>query len=312
MVYESLYRNTHKICCTMDTAGYTYNSTLKDTLKSVLPPSLKRVIEKGLNLYRDITATTRVLPDFIIIGGQRCGTTSVYMNLINHPCVAPAFRKEVHFFDNNFSKGVTWYRAHFPSSVYKYVKVRKVTFVTGEATPYYIFHPCAPQRIFNTVPRAKLIVILRNPVDRAYSHYHHEVRIGVENLSFEDAIKKEEERLRGEAEKMLENENYYSFNHQHYSYLARGIYVDQLKTWMSIFPRKQILILRNFFDDPPAGLKKVYEFLGLPDFESKYKKYSCAQYPKMSTDMRKHLTDYFEPHNQRLYEYLGTDLGWNR
>lgn len=260
-----------------------------------------------------------LIPDFIIIGAQRCGTTSLYNYLTKHPHVVSSYKKEVHFFDVNFKNGIGWYRAHFfPSFSYKYYvkQISKQDIVTGEASPYYIFHPHAPKRILETVPRAKLIALLRNPVDRAYSHYRHEVKLGVETLSFKDAIEKEEERLRGEMEKMLEDENYYSFNHQHYSYLSRGIYVDQLKTWMNLFPKEQILILKSedFFNDPPAIFKQVLEFLNLPSWELKeYRKYNVGWLAeKMDATIRKRLIDYFEPHNQRLHEYLGVNFGWEK
>ena len=285
-----------------------------DVVKSFAPPFMKRAIKKG---SRELSGQIGVMPDYIIIGAQKCGTTSLYRYLIKHPCVVPASKKEVHFFDNHFGEGISWYRAHFPSFLYRYYakQMRRQDIITGEASPYYICHPLAPKRISEIIPRVKLIALLRNPVDRAYSHYHHEVKNGNETLSFEEAIKREEERLRGERDRMLRDEDYYSFNHQHYSYLSRGIYVDQLKVWMSIFPKEQVLILesKDFFADPPTILKRVFEFLNLPSWELKeYRKYNIANYSKIDTTMRKCLIDYFEPHNQRLYEYLGVNLGWDR
>src|SRR5439155_957892 len=124
--------------------------------------------------------------------------------------------------------------------------------LTGEASPYYLFHPRVPKRVRELLPSVKLIVLLRNPCDRAYSHYHHEVRLGVEALPFEAAIEREGERLRGEPEKLLASDTYYSFNHQHYSYLARGVYIDQLLAWRGdLFPKEQLLILRS--EDPYAN-----------------------------------------------------------
>ncbi len=272
---------------------------------------MKKVIEEEVFLHRLLTSHIRVLPDFIIIGAQRCGTTSLYNYLSQHPCVVPALVKEVHFFDINFHKGIHWYRSHFPTFLEKY----KQNIITGEASPYYIFHPHAARRIFKIIPQVKLIVLLRNPVDRAYSHYHHEVRIGAETLSFEEAIEKESERLKGEIKKMLENENYYSFNHQHYSYLSRGIYIDQIKVWMSLFPKEQILIIKSedFYANPSAVFRRVLEFLNLPIWEPKeYKKFNYANYPKMNPATRKRLIKFFEPYNQKLYEYLGVNFGWDR
>ena len=144
---------------------------------------------------------------------------------------------------------------------------------------------------------------MRNPVDRAYSHYHHTLRLGFETLSFEDAIKSEAERLDGEREKILEDEPYRSRSHQSFSYVSRGIYVDQLEAWMRAFARDQILILKSedFYAEPAAVLRRVQQFLGLPAWQSNvYKKYNGAAYPDMDASMRKRLVDFFKPHNKRL------------
>jgi hypothetical protein len=254
------------------------------------------------------------MPDFVIIGAQKCGTTYLYERLIQHSGVVSAFTKEVHFFDVNFRKGVGWYRAHFPAYPEDIKQDPKLVFITGEASPYYVFHPHVPKRLHAIAPQAKLILLLRNPVNRAYSHYHHEVRWGFETLTFEDAIEREHERLLGETEKMLGDENYYSFNHEHYSYLARGIYVDQLKNWMKVFPQEQLLILKSedFYNDTPSIMKRVTDFLKLPSYDpEEYGRPTSSPYPKMDASMRKYLIDYFGPHNQRLYDYLGVNFGWD-
>jgi len=266
--------------------------------------------------YRVATWRIRSLPDFIIIGAQRCGTTSLYEYLIEHPCVAPAFTKEVHFFDINFGRGVAWYRAHFPSLPYKYFakQIRAHNILTGEATPYYIFHPHAPKRVSKILPRVKLIALLRNPVDRAYSHYHLEVRNGAETLSFEDALEREAKMVSRERERITQDENYQSLAHQRHSYLSRGIYVDQLEVWESLFPREQILVLRSedFDADPATTLRSVLKFLNLPSWEpQEYGKYHQARYPKMDPATRRRLVSYFEPHNQSLYEFLGVNFEWD-
>src|SRR5438105_3652241 len=197
-------------------------------------------------VYRRGTQKMRVLPDFLIIGGQRCGTSSLYYYLTEHPGIVSAFTKEPHFFDEHFTKGTGWYRTQFPTVLHKdYVKnVLRQDFMTGEGTPYYILHPHVPRRASEIVPRAKLIALLRNPVDRAYSQYWIEKTANFETLSFEDAINCEQARLAGELEKMLEDESYYSYSYRHFSYLTRGIYVDQLENWMRYYPREQLLILR--------------------------------------------------------------------
>lgn len=275
------------------------------------------VKDQYLRLHRMLKGRVGLMPDFIIIGAQRCGTTSLYNYLSEHPCVAPVFHKAVYFFDFNFQKGVAWYRSHFPSFLWKnyFRYVRNQNLITGEGSGYYIFHPLALGRILRLIPHAKLIVLLRNPVDRAYSHYNLEVRIGNESLSFEGALEAEDERLRGEREKMLANGNYYSFNHRHYSYLSRGIYVDQLKLCMSLFPKEQILLIKceDLFSHPRRILKEVHEYLKLPKWQlEKYRKHNAGTYKDMDTTTRKRLIDYFEPHNQRLYAYIGVNYGWDR
>jgi hypothetical protein len=259
-----------------------------------------------------------LLPDFVIIGGQKCGTSSLYNYLGGYPEIAPAFRKELHFFDRNGGKGnILRYRAYFPTSLYKrrFEWTRSSDLITGEATPYYLFYPLAPERVRDVIPRAKLIALLRDPVDRAYSHYHHVVRLGMEKLSFEEAIEREAERLDGERERLLRGGNYDSFSHRKHSYLSRSIYVDQIRNWRDHFPEEQLLILRSedLFADPASVLSQTLDFLGLPPLErEEYSKDNKGSYLKMDPATKSYLIEYFRPHNERLYEYLGRDFGWDR
>src|SRR5579863_10505639 len=178
--------------------------------------------------YRGITSPMRLLPDFLIIGAQRGGTTSLFHYLEAHPCIKPAVNKDLHFFDRKYNKGLAWYRGHFPTRIEQYYaqKIRRRAFVTGEASPSYLFHPHTPRRVVQAIPHVKLIILLRNPVSRAYSQYHHAVELGHESLAFEEAIQGEEERTAREQEKMLRDEHYYSEEFKHRSYLSKGIYVD--------------------------------------------------------------------------------------
>ncbi len=269
-----------------------------------------------LPVYKFLTDPLRVLPDFLIIGVQKGGTTSLYNYLIQHPCVYPAYTKEVHFFDRFFTQGVTEYRRYFPTRFKKYSKIFKhQKFVTGEATPYYIFHPLVAERVAQTLPNVKLIILLRNPIDRAYSHYQHEVKLGFEPLlSFEDAIAQEEERLATEFDKMIQNPSYNSFNYQHYSYLSRGIYVNQIQRWEKFFKPKQFLILSidDLLINPTEVYKKTLNFLNLPEwFPNTFKKYNRNEYSTLNPETRQHLIDYFKPYNQQLYEHLGIQYDWD-
>lgn len=282
---------------------------------------MKRVkFGDNVSYYRILTSSFRLLPNFIIIGAQRCGTTGFYAKLTSHPNVASATKKEIHFFDLNYHKGLNWYRAHFPFFLGKrrgkmIGRYMGRYMITGEASPYYIFHPQAPLRIAEILPDVRIIILLRNPVERAYSHYQKSVRKGVETLSFEIAIEKEAERLCGEEKKVLEDDTFRNFNHQKFSYLSRGIYIDQISVWMPLFPKEHILILKSedYYTNPKSVLKRTFNFLNLPPAKlGEQRKANYPNYPKMSTSTRRLLLEYFEEHNSRLYQYLGCDFGWDR
>ena len=185
-------------------------------------------------------AQKRQPPDFVIIGAQKGGTTSLYRYLTEHPDVGGATKKEVHFFDRSYHKGMDWYLAHFPE--------RGESTVVGESSPSYLFHPDVPERVRRTLPHAKLIVLLRNPVDRAYSQYQMRLRRVGED-SFEEAVDEELARLPSNGELPGPEKG-------HHAFLPRGVYADQLQRWLAVFPREQFLVLHSeaFFTRPDAGL----------------------------------------------------------
>ncbi|MCP3678307.1 MAG: sulfotransferase domain-containing protein [Deltaproteobacteria bacterium] len=287
----------------------------RDSVKSLIPSFAKDNILKGVLFSKMVTSPICMIPNFIIIGGQRCGTTSLYNYIAQHPCVLPSFIKEVHYFDINFKKSIYWYRAHFPTFLSKFCvqKICRHNVITGEASPYYMFHPHTPKRVFSAIPEVKVIAILRNPVERAYSHYQHEVRKGREPLSFEEAVGREEERLTGEKEKMLQDEDYYSVSHHRYAYLTRGIYIEQLKAWRRYFDEDRMMVIKSeeFYGEPGAMVQRIFDFLALPAYDLKeYQKYNIGRYEKMPRKMRKELVQYYQPYNKALYDYLGVDFGW--
>jgi Sulfotransferase domain len=249
----------------------------------------------------------RKLPHFLIIGAMKCGTSSLYRNLVNHPQVISATKKEVHFFDKKFNLGLNWYLNHFPLLM---DNTNKHDFITGEASPKYLVHPDAPKRAYETLPNAKLIVLLRNPIDRAYSHYHHMTRKGKELLTFEEAIMREAEQLNQQMENVLEN-----YKTIPTSYLTRGIYANQLERWMKYYPREQFLILKSedFFKDTQSTFKHVTDFLGLPEYNfSESKQWNVGQYNGMEEQQREWLKVFFKPHNERLYQLLGRNFEWDK
>jgi hypothetical protein len=287
----------------------TITVNLSQRIERAIKRESKKVLISLDSRYRVLTSSMRLMPSFIIIGAMKSGTTSLYKYLTEHPRIGHNFTKEVHFFDYGFHNGVDWYKTFFP--------LCQPDLIAGEASPDYFYYPHAPRRVFELIPSVKLIVVLRNPVDRALSHYNHilQRREVPEPLSFEDAINIEGERLNGEMKKMLENESYYSHNYLYYSYLTRGIYIDQLKNWLRFFPREQILVLKSedLFTNPQAFYDLVLEFLGLPGWQLKeYKNANKRIYSKMNSATRSDLINYFKPHNQRLYRCLDINFDWDK
>jgi hypothetical protein len=277
----------------------------------------RRAARWGAQAYARPTARLRMRPDYLIIGAQRAGTTSLHRYLVQHPAVRTMLRtKGVHFFDTGYGRGIDWYASRFPTRLYAWYVARRrgLRLVTGEASPYYLFHPHVPGRVAEHLPGVKLIVLLRDPVARAYSQYQHEVARGFETLPFEAAIDAEEERLAAETERLLAEPLYNSFAHQHHSYLARGRYHEQLAAWRSRFPDEQLLILNSerFFADPDAAYRRVLEFLELPAFTPPaYEQHNAYDYRRMGVAVRRRLVEHYREPNQRLYQALGQDFGWS-
>ena len=248
------------------------------------------------------------MPDFLIIGAMKSGTTSLYNYLVQHPRILPGARKELHFFneDVRYAKGLDWYRRQFP---WKKTFRRLGGRITGEATPAYLFHPLVPGRVFEACPDVKLVAILRDPVERAYSHYWHAVRAGYETLSFEEALKAEPERT------AADEKGVYGRNYLWHSYQARGIYLEQIKKWRFFYPKERMLVLmfEDLIKDGEEVTGRVIKFLGLKPFKINTDKIhnSGDASPPMTPETKKHLNRYFRPHNIQLSEYLGLKLPWS-
>lgn len=255
--------------------------------------------------WRQRTAFARIRPSFLVIGAQRSGSTTLFRHLSAHPRILPPLRKEIHYFDFQYEKGPSWYLAHYPGVHHRLAGAGKARPVTFEASPYYMVHPLAPARVKAYDPRMKLVAILRDPVDRALSHYHHESRRGVETLTFEEAIAAEPERLRGAA-RLLQRSPHYSHCHHHFSYLDRGRYGYYLERWLEHFPRQQLLVLRSedLFQDADAAVNAVYAFLGLPAHRLASNAAPAKPYQPMPPDLRQRLAQHFAPDQARLHAML--------
>ncbi len=246
-----------------------------------------------------------MLPDAMIIGAMKSGTSSLHFYLTQHPQVIPPLRKEVHYFDLNFGRGESWYRANFGRAGQHGVNI--------DSSPYYLFHPQVPQRAHALVPHARLIVLLRDPVRRAYSHYRHERDKGREPLSFEDAIAAEPDRVGRAHERLANGEIERSEAHQHFSYLARGRYAEQLERWLRVYPRERVLVLRfeSLAQEPLPVVNSSLRFLGLsPLAAAKLEPRNTRKYPPIDPATAERLRDYFAPHNAALEALLGERMHW--
>jgi len=276
-------------------------------------PFLFKLAKVGYQNYISTVGRFHILPDFLICGFPQCGTTSLYGGLTKHPQILGAKTKEIYFFDENFHRGENWYRYRFPSKLRKFIERKKI--ITGEATPSYPYHPHTLQRIAQVIPQVKLIVILRNPMDRAYALHSKAVRQGKENLSFEDAIEKEEKNSEGEMEILKNNSEEYSETYYWKAYLDKGKYYNHLSKWMEVFPREQFFVIRSedFFEKPSKIFNDLYKFLGIPEFNyENYPYYNAGKYSPMKPETRKKLIEYYKPYNENLYKLIGKNFDWDK
>ena len=280
--------------------------------------SATRRIERRLVLQ---TAPLRMQPRFMIVGAQRCGTTSMYAYLCQHPLIYPARHKEIYYFNNPYRDNIASYRSNFPIALFKPNNA-----ITGEATPAYMYKPNCLERIRQKFPDVKLIVLLRNPVDRAFSQYRaifHEKR---DTLLFEEAVKTEADRLRGEYERETRDPHYGSIALRDHGYLARGRYAEQLARMFDLFPREQVHVIQSevMYENTEQVYSQLLDFLGLPAYTPKslanrtqelredHTFASNCKTTRMSSEIRQYLVDYFKPHNNRLYDMLKCDFGWDK
>jgi len=254
------------------------------------------------------SSSLRVLPNLVVIGVVRSGTTSLYHYLSQHPSIIKSAYDELGYFDSNYDLGLNWYKSLFPTIFEKKkVEEKNGKFITYDVTPFYIYNEKVPKRIQKIIPDSKLILILRNPVDRAYSNYF----ITKQNKKFEDIIIEEKEILKTINRK--NKEEYYKFVHT--SLLSRGFYAEQLEKWFKIFPRNQILIIKSedFAIQTNKIMNEIFNFLGLENFnildDSKKNK---IVYEPMKEETRRELIEYFRPYNEKLYSMINRNFDWEK
>ncbi|MGA9595168.1 MAG: sulfotransferase [Acidimicrobiia bacterium] len=261
------------------------------------------VVTYGDRAFRRATAPLRHYPGFLIIGGIRCGTTSLIRYLGEHPEVAIASTKEPHFFDWNFGRGDNWYRSFFP------LRVAGRHLVVGESSPAYLMDTRAPARSAASMPEARLLLLVRDPVERAHSHYRYRYERGHEPAAtFEEALALEEERLKqavasGRGQSLLSG------------YFHHGLYETGLSRWLEHFDRSQIMTIasEDFYADTSGVFARILRFLGLTNYElDHYAVHNAAASATMDPVTRASLVDRYREPNERLYELIGVDLGWAR
>ena len=278
--------------------------------------------------WRYLTARWRRLPDFIIIGGAKCGTTSLYDFIVRHPDIEAARAKELVYWSNPIKTGLDSYRANFPLSSRKRC-------LTGEADPSYFNYPGVPAQMKAALPDVKLIVILRDPVERAYSHYHFGRRNPRNPMipwdTFEAALKGEEPRRRlteharrvissiydggggGEAAANVYITSMLQCISRSNQYTAYGHYADHLEKWFVHYPREQFLILSttDLKRNRQMVLDQVYDFLGVrPHTVGAIPNLYVGRYEPIKEETRRMLAEHFAPYNKRLYRMVGRDFGW--
>jgi hypothetical protein len=272
------------------------------------------------------TARWRELPDFLVIGAKRGGTTSLYFDILEHPAVMrlypppvpglkPDATKGVHYFDSNAFRSEVWYRSYFPTNLARTVTKRRVGVepVAGEASPYYLFHPAAVDRAHALTPDSLILAQLRDPVMRTYSHWKERRRNEAEPLDFLSALDAEQDRLAGERERLVSDPHYGSYAWEQQSYATQSEYASQLARWFDLFgsERVHVTLSEDYFSDHARVIGGIHSFLGLPvrpPASSSHR--NAAQGDDLDPGLRRKLSARFSEHNHALSVLLKRELPW--
>ena len=261
-----------------------------------------------------LTGSIRVLPDFLVIGAKRCGTTSLFYHLPEHPCISKSPHDNMGFFNDNFHLGVNWYKSFFPT-IFTRNKIKSEfgNFLAFDVTTTYMEEESTANNVYQIKPNMKIIVILRNPVDRAYSQYHLNLREKAEKRSFEDAMEENMNELNKESYERYEIKPKFSVEEN--NYLKKGLYAQQLRHWLNIFPMESMLILstEEFESNQQVIYNKIFEFLNISQFEVKNtEKMEKGSYPQMKSETRSLLLDYFRSYNKELFRLIDKKFDWEK
>ena len=241
-------------------------------------------------------------PDFIVAGASKSGTSSIYYYLSRHPQVLLSHTKEIDFYWQHYKRGIDWYLAHFPTIT------DRPDFLTGEATPNYLRFPQVAQRIKDTFPDTKIIILLRNPADRAISWHYHKLNTGLTSQNLGEAIAEEMTKLETISEAEITQTGFDNPDN-----ILSSLYIYKIKAWIELLGRNKFLILKSedFYEDPLSHMSEVFKFLNLPNCTlENYPKVNPGSYDPVDAELRATLIDYFAPYNQQLEEYLDMKFNW--
>ncbi|WP_130011469.1 sulfotransferase family protein [Serinicoccus sediminis] len=268
------------------------------------------------------TAPDRPMPDFLVIGAKRGGTTSLFNYLVRHPGILAMYpqvrgKKSTDYYFADRGHSSAWYRSHFHTETYRRLLRARLGYrpQSFEASPYYVWDPRIPAKVAAAAPETRAILLVRDPVLRAWSHYQERVQNGVEPLSFEEALAAEDDRLGGELAKMMADPTYHSTTWDWYGYRSRGEYLAQITTWLEHFPREQLLVLpsERLYSDTQETFDRICEFLGLPAHRlPTTKPYNATWRTKDAPpkEAAAQLADHYRSHNAALADFLGERLDW--
>jgi hypothetical protein len=257
---------------------------------------------------RRMSAGSRSLPDFLVIGSQKAGTSSLARYFTDHPDVFWPKRRELHYFDWSYDRSLSWYRAWFErtSVVEAHERASGRPARVGEKTPDYLVIPDAPTRVKVAMPEVRIVVALREPVARAYSHWSMSTRQGAEDLSFADAIDAEEERLASvDHSSRLRGSHYLKHGYQ-----MRGRYVEHLERWFAVFDRSQVLVYRSedLYADPGTWMARILTHIGV-DTEvragTEIPHRNAGDRAEIDAGLRSRLVESFAESDARLEELIG-------
>ncbi|MCW2815509.1 MAG: hypothetical protein JWN84_2964, partial [Nocardioides sp.] len=278
--------------------------------RRVLPARAESTARSLTHLWGRATVRARMTPEVLVVGAQRSGTTTLFRLLAEHPAlVRPTLSKGTGYFDDHYDRGRAWYLAHFPL---RRPGGRQRAF---EVSGYYLCHPLAAQRIARDLPGVQVVVLVRDPVERARSAHGHELARGFETLGLAEALALEPVRTAGELDRLARDPGHRSHAHRHHAYLQRGEYAAQIRRYVDALGRDRVHVVDadRFFADPVGEYVRLQQDLGLPVVVPDAVEAVNARTPRPVPDeLRRRLLRHYEPHDAELTELLGAPPSWRQ